>query len=278
MSNSRKMAAAAGAVGFVWAGLTALLMAGQRKLLFNPTVKREVESPRSSGHRTRAIVLRGADGTRLAGWLMTPREPGVRPAVVYFGGRSEEVSWLVRDAGNLFPGMTVLTLNYRGYGNSHGEPGEQLLVADACMQLDWLCKHHKVDPTRIAVVGRSLGSGVAVQAALQRRVQATVLITPYDSILALAQRKFPALPVSMLLQHRFESVKHASLLAAPTYVLRAASDDIVPHSHTNELVSKLACLHHDEIIPDSDHLNIPYLPTTQQKIATFLQAQFAQAA
>src|ERR1043165_997947 len=117
MNNSRKVAAAAGAMGVVWAGLTALLMAGQRKLLFNPTVKREVQSPRSSGHRTRAIVLRGADGTRLAGWLMTPREPGVRPAVVYFGGRSEEVSWLVRDAGNLFPGMTVLTLNYRGYGD-----------------------------------------------------------------------------------------------------------------------------------------------------------------
>ena len=66
--------------------------------------------------------------------------------------------------------------------------------------------------------------------------------------------------------------------AAPTYVLRAASDDIVPHSHTNELVSKLACLHHDEIIPDSDHLNIPYLPTTQQKIASFLQAQFTRPA
>ena len=44
----------------------------------------------------------------------------MRPAVVYFGGRSEEVSWLVRDAGNLFPGMTVLALNYRGYGESHG--------------------------------------------------------------------------------------------------------------------------------------------------------------
>jgi hypothetical protein len=115
---------------------------------------------------------------------------------------------------------------------------------------------------------------VAVQAAMLRRVMATVLITPYDSILALAQRKFPALPVSMLLQHRFESVKHATQLSSPTYVLRAASDDIVPHSHTNELVSKLACLHHDEIIPDSDHLNIPYLPATQQKIASFLQAQF----
>ena len=274
MSNSRKMATAAGVLGVAWAGMTALLMASQRKLLFNPATAREVESPRSSGHRTRAIVLRAHDGTRLAGWLMTPREPGARPAVVYFGGRSEEVSWLVRDAGTLFPGMTVLALNYRGYGQSHGEPGEEQMIADACMQIDWLRAHSKVDGARMAVVGRSLGSGVAVQVAMQRAVQATVLITPYDSILALAQRKFPSLPVSMLLQHRFESVKHAARVNAPTYVLRAASDDIVPHSHTNELVRKLARLHSDETIPESDHLNIPYLPTTQQKIASFLQAQF----
>ena len=270
------MATAAGVVGFMWAGMTALLMASQRKLLFNPPTQREVDKPRSSGHRTRAIVLRASDGTRLAGWLMTPREPGPKPAVVYFGGRSEEVSWLVRDAGALFPGMVVLALNYRGYGDSHGVPGEVQMVEDGCMQLEWLRSRRNVDSSRLAVVGRSLGSGVAVQVARQCPVQATVLITPYDSILALAQRRFRALPISMLLQHRFDSTAHAALLATPTYVLRAASDDIVPHSHTDELVNKLGCLHGDEIVPESDHLNIPYLASTQQKIASFLCAQFTQ--
>ncbi|MDB5918110.1 MAG: alpha/beta hydrolase, partial [Massilia sp.] len=61
---------------------------------------------------------------------------------------------------------------------------------------------------------------------------------------------------------------------APTYVLRAAFDDIVPHSHTDLLVAKLGRLHADEIVPESDHLNIPYLPTTQARIAEFLGAQF----
>lgn len=56
----------------------------------------------------------------------------------------------------------------------------------------------------------------------------------------------------------------------------AASDDIVPHLHTDELVAKLGQLHLDEIIPDSDHLNIPYLPATQARIASFLSAQFEQ--
>jgi dipeptidyl aminopeptidase/acylaminoacyl peptidase len=275
MSTSRKVAAAVGVAGFLWASMVSMIAASQRKLLFNPTLIREVQSPRSAGHRTRAVVLRANDGTRLAGWLMTPNGPGPHPAVVYFGGRSEEVSWVARDAGTLFPGMTVLAMNYRGYGDSRGIPGEEHMVEDGCMLFDWLCSRQNVDAARVAVVGRSLGSGVAVQVAKERPAHSVVLITPYDSILALAQRKFRVVPVSFVLRHRFESVKYASLLSAPTYVLRAASDDVVPHSHTDQLVARMTRIHQDEIIPDSDHMNIPYLPATQQKIAQFLTTQFA---
>jgi dipeptidyl aminopeptidase/acylaminoacyl peptidase len=278
MNNSKKMAIVAGVAGFLWASVVSAMAAGQRKLLFNPTLIREVQSPRSSGHRTRAVVLRARDGTRLAGWLMTPKEPGPHPAVLYFGGRSEEVSWVVRDAGNLFPGMTVLAINYRGYGDSRGIPGEEHMVEDGCMLYDWLASRRNVDTQRIAVVGRSLGSGVAVQVAKERPASAMVLITPYDSILAIAQRRFRGVPVSFVLKHRFESVKYAAQLKAATYILRAASDDIVPHSHTDQLVSQLTTVRLDETIPDSDHMDIPYLPETQLRIARFLTAQFAPAA
>jgi uncharacterized protein len=103
-----------------------------------------------------------------------------------------------------------------------------------------------------------------------------VLITPYDSILALAKRKFRVMPIEYMLRHRFESIKYAPTLKAPTFVLRAASDDVVPHSHTDQLVAKLAQLIGDETVPDSDHLNIPYLEDTQARIARFLTSQFAR--
>jgi hypothetical protein len=274
MNKSRKIAGVAGVLSALWVGLTAAIAASQRKLVFNPTVKLEVPNPHSSGHRTRTVVLRAKDGTRLCGWLMTPHVVGPHPAVLYFGGRSEEVSWVVRDAGKLFPGMTVLAVNYRGYGKSHGDPAEDLMVEDGRLLFDWLAERHHVDPKRVAVVGRSLGSGVAVQVAMERPVHSLVLITPYDSILAIAKRRFRAVPVEFVLRHRFESVKYAAALTAPTYVLRAASDDIVPHSHTDLLVAKLGKLHLDEIIPESDHLTIPYLDSTQTRIAAFLTEQF----
>jgi dipeptidyl aminopeptidase/acylaminoacyl peptidase len=266
----------AGFASMLWLGLTAAVAANQRRLVFNPTVEREVKNPRSSGHRTRPVVLRAKDGTRLSGWLMTPLVPGKHPAVVYFGGRSEEVSWVVRDAGKLFPGMAVLAVNYRGYGDSHGVPAEIHMVEDGCMLFDWMAARVHVDPRRIAVVGRSLGSGVAVQVAKERPAHSVVLITPYDSILALAKRKFRVMPIEYMLRHRFESIKFAPSLKAPTFVLRAASDDVVPHSHTDQLVAKLARLCGDEVVPDSDHMNIPYLEETQGRIAAFLTTQFAK--
>jgi pimeloyl-ACP methyl ester carboxylesterase len=101
-----------------------------------------------------------------------------------------------------------------------------------------------------------------------------VLITPYDSILAIAKRRFRTMPIEYMLRHRFESVKYAPALTAPTYVLRAEFDDVIPHSHTDQLVAKLGQLKGDDVVPGSNHLNIPYLEATQSRIASFLGAQF----
>jgi dipeptidyl aminopeptidase/acylaminoacyl peptidase len=271
------LSALAGLAGTAWLGLLAAITAKQQSLVFNPIRVKEVERPRSAGHRTRPVVLRSTDGTRLCGWLLTPKLPGMHPAAIYFGGRSEEVSWVARDAGTMFPGMTVLVMNYRGYGDSHGSPGERQMIEDGQMLFDWLAAHKRVDPARIAVVGRSLGSGVALQVAAHRPVAALALITPYDSILAIAKRRFRSLPVSLLLKHRFESVKYAEKISAPILILRAESDTVVPHSHTDLLVSKLVTAPVDEIVPRSDHFNIPYLPETQKQIAGFLQSRFLAA-
>lgn len=260
-------------IALAWLTVTTVIAVSQRKLIFNPVRAKEVERPRSIGHRTRSVVLRSADGIQLSGWLLTPRALGPHPAVVYFGGRSEEVSWVARDAWRMFPNMTVLAVNYRGYGDSEGIPGERQLIEDAHMLFDWFAENRHIVAGQIAVVGRSLGSGVAVQIAVHRAVAAVVLITPYDSLVSLAKRRFPSLP-GFVVKHRFDSVKHAPLLSAPTFIIRAASDDVVPALHTDLLVAQLATAPRDETIPGSDHSNIPYLEATQERIADFLTTTF----
>lgn len=271
--TKRILSGIAGMAGTVWLGMFAALSAKQHRLIFNPVRLVDGERPKSTGHRTRSVVLRGADGTRLCGWLLTPRTPGVHPAVIYFGGRSEEVSWVVRDATAMFPDMTVLVVNYRGYGNSHGVPAERHLIEDGRMLFGWLADHQQVDPGRIAVIGRSLGSGVALQVAAHHPVAAVALITPYDSILSIAKRRFRTMPVGLVLRHRFESIKYASKISAPVLILRAEQDTVVPRVHTDLLASKLASVHTDHTVIGSNHFNIPFLEETQQRIAAFLRSR-----
>src|SRR3569623_291599 len=101
--SQRRIAELSGLAGLAWLSFTAMIADRQSKLIFNTIRIKEENHPRSGGHRTQSIVLRGSVVSGLSGWLMSPQAPGPHPAVGYFGGRSDEVSWVVRDAARLFP-------------------------------------------------------------------------------------------------------------------------------------------------------------------------------
>ena len=238
-------------------GSTAALYLLQDRLVFNPTRTPAVTRPVGKDHRRRAVTLRMQDGTRLRGWWYRPSRqgPSTTPAVLYFGGRSEEVSWLT-DISSHFAGAHVLAINYRGYGSSEGQPSERALFSDALELYDWLASQPNVDPHRIALVGRSLGTGVAAYVAARRQVAAAVLITPYDSILEIARRRFPLSPVRFLLRHSFASVTYAGVTRTPVLVLMAERDEVVPHQHTLKLIEAWAGEKQVVHIPNSDHFDI----------------------
>jgi pimeloyl-ACP methyl ester carboxylesterase len=119
-------------------------------------------------------------------------------------------------------------LHYRGYGGSSGKPTEEALHSDARALYEMVHARHP----DVIVVGRSLGSGVAVQLAATRQVTRLVLITPFDSIVNLASRQFPFVPVDLLLRDRFESWRYAPQVTAPTLIIAAANDEVVPREST----------------------------------------------
>lgn len=273
-SKKSKIKGLFGLMGVSWLVISGAVAASQRKLVFNPTKEHDSTTPVSEKHKIRHIVLHGRDGTRLEGWFMVPKSIGPHPVVIYFGGRSEDVFWITHDAHRMYPGMAVVAVNYRGYGDSEGRPGEQQLVDDARIIYDWVKEVPHINADKLAIVGRSLGSGVAVQLACEKSCSAVVLLTPYDSILAIAKKRFRGLPVSFILRHKFESIKYANKLTAPVYVFRSETDDIVPHAHTNRLVSNFKNLVLDEVIVCSNHCDIPYLASTQNRVAAVLSDCF----
>jgi pimeloyl-ACP methyl ester carboxylesterase len=154
--------------------------------------------------------------------------PG-EPLVIYFGGNAEEVSWMLQNT----PRVGWLLVNYPGYGASKGAPSEETISADALRWYDYAAK--EIKPSKVVVFGRSLGSGPAVLIASERKVDGAILVTPFDSLIEVAKRHYPFLPVRLMLRHQFESVVRAPKIAAPLLCIAAARDDIIPSSHARKL-------------------------------------------
>jgi fermentation-respiration switch protein FrsA (DUF1100 family) len=185
------------------------------------------------------LTLEAADGTRLHAWHVKPRGAAPAPLVIYFGGNAEEASWMLESVGDpvagATPGIGWLIVDYRGYGASGGEPSEAALFLDALAWFDRAENLPGVEPRRIFAFGRSLGSGVAVDLAAQRPLAGVVLVTPYDSMAAVAKHHYPLLPVDSLLKHRFDSLSLAPSLHAPLFMLIAEHDQVIPPEHAERL-------------------------------------------
>ena len=218
-----------------YAGATALAWAFQEKLLFYP---RAVAAPPTAprGWKLEEVRIRAADGTVLAGVLVTP--PVAKPGlVVYFGGNAEEVTAFAGEAAETYGERAVLLVNYRGYGESGGRPGEKALVSDGIEIMDWVGRRGDVDAARIAIHGRSLGTGVAVQVAAARPPRCVILTSPYTSMLDEARTHYPWLPVAFLMRHPFDSLAHAPGLHMPLLVLIGDADTLVPPRLSERLAS-----------------------------------------
>lgn len=178
-------------------------------------------------------------------------------ALIYFGGNAEDVSRNLPEFSQAFPDHALYLLHYRGFGGSSGSPSEEALARDALTLFDKVYSSH----TQVAVVGRSLGSGVAVRLASQRPAARLILITPYNSLEELAVRQYPIFPVKWLLKDRFDSWKYAAHISIPTLLLAAEQDDIIPLSSTEALYRHFAKgVAQLEVIPGVGHNSISASP------------------
>lgn len=157
-------------------------------------------------------------------------------ALLYFGGNAEDVTASLPQLATAFPQHALYLLHYRGYAGSSGKPTEAALVADALALFDRVARRHK----EIVVIGRSLGSGVAVQVASQRPVARLVLVTPFDSLQSLAAGQFPWFPVRWLLRDTYASIRYAPRVSAPTLIVAAAHDEFVPLPSSRRLAAGFA--------------------------------------
>ena len=199
-----------------------LLYLFQGKLIFFPQAIPESARIRWADHEIELVHK----GRRLQGWYIDGPVSSEAPLLIYYGGNGDELSSNLGDLQGLKSGAT-LTVNYPGYGGSEGRPSEKKILGDALFAFDELTARRGVAPEHVVLLGRSLGSGVAVHVASRRPVRGVILVTPFDSLVGVAWRHYPSLPVNLVLRHRFDSLALAPSITVPALFLISGRDRLI---------------------------------------------------
>jgi pimeloyl-ACP methyl ester carboxylesterase len=232
------------------------LYRSQRRMLYFP-------QPLLTRPRAQSFAIE-SNGVTRHGWIINP---GREQALLYFGGNRESVEQNEELFARALPRASIYLIPYRGFSGNPGSPSEQALFADALADYDYVAARHPV----VDVMGRSLGSGVAVYVAVNRPVSRLVLTTPYDSIQSLAQEKYPLFPMRLILEDKFDSSRRVPSLTAKTLVLVADHDLVVPRASTDRLISKFRVPPAVTVIGHSDHSTIIHKPDYARAIRSFLK-------
>ncbi|MBF0198140.1 MAG: alpha/beta hydrolase [Planctomycetes bacterium] len=239
----------------IYLALALFLTYSQGSLLYHPT--------QESNHGHKVEVLNN-DGEKLN--LIVLNE-GQDDALIYFGGNAEAVEDNAYIFSQSFPNHSIYLLNYRAFGGSSGSPSESGNFSDALALYELVSGRH----ASIDVLGRSLGSGVAVFLASEREVRHLALVTPYDSIESVAQGRYFMFPIFLMLKDKYKSIDRVPHLKQKTLILRAETDQVVPAVHTDNL---LKAFKKDSVnvklIPGSNHNTI----NNDQKYHKYLREHF----
>lgn len=182
------------------------------------------------------VTLRSAEGDRLVGAVLPARRRS-RGLLLGFGGNAWNADDLLVFLARRVEDHDLVVFHYRGYPPSEGRPGEAALYADALSIHDWAVA--RFAPERVVAIGLSLGSAVAAHLAAHRPLAGLVLVTPFDSIEAIAAERYFWAPVRALLRHPFRTVESLRGLDLPVAVILAADDRVVPPARSAALIEVL---------------------------------------
>lgn len=215
--------------------------------------------------------LKTSDGIKLHGWFVQDKTTSKHPLVFYFGGNASNVEFIVSDK-KFIPGISACTFNYRGYGLSEGEPSEKAIVEDALLIYNTYKDHPNVDPDNIIIMGRSLGTGVAIQLATKVKAAKLILVSPYDSMINAAYDHYPYLPIKMMLKNPFKSEDFIDLVKQKVLIIYGDKDQIVKPERTLALIKKFNTKPKIEVFKGRVHNDVfsdpKYWPTINEFILT----------
>ncbi len=226
-------------LGLAYTLLMLLAWLFQDRLAF-PAPRASLPDPKRVGvEHGEQVELVSGDGTKLVGWYLAPKtnlpQPPptsptspTSPGLLWFYGNGETIAaiWpIVREFQP--PGTAVLVLDYPGYGASGGRATEGSLYAAADAAYAALATRPGVDPQRIYVYGRSLGSAVATHTAARRPVAGLIVESPFTNAAAMAKHHYRLLP-TFLLRLSLDNLANVRRVRCPILLFHGDVDRLVP--------------------------------------------------
>lgn len=201
------------------------------------------------------LSLQTGDGHQLAGLHLGADVASSESTLILgFGGNAWNGQDVAKYLHELFPDCEVVAFHYRGYAPSSGVPSAEALLADAPLIYDLAVT--RLEPSKVIAVGFSIGSGVAVSLAAERKLDGLILVTPFDSLKAVAQSLFPWLPIGRFFGHEMDAAAAVERVEAPVAIVAAGQDEIVPTDRTDALRPRVPHLVFDRTIERAGHNDI----------------------
>jgi uncharacterized protein len=195
------------------------------------------------------------DGNRLVGIHIVAGEPAKeRTLVLGFGGNAWNGQDVAEYLHELYPNAEVVAFHYRGYKPSSGQPSAEALIADAPLVYDLAVE--RLHPQRTIAVGFSIGSGIAAQLAARRHLDGLILVTPFDSLKAVAQSMYPWLPIGPFFEHQIDAAAACEKTNVPVAIIAAERDEIVLRERTAALRKQVGNLAFNRTIAGAGHNDI----------------------
>ncbi len=201
------------------------------------------------------IYLEAQDKTRLQAFLI--RSEGSPRVVLFLHGNAGNAYYRLPDALDLAQtGTNVFLLSYRGYGKSEGSPSESGVYQDGQAALDYLQDQLGFAEHQIFILGRSIGSAVAMEIAQHRGLAGLILVTPLSTGRDVGRASGLGW-LLWLIGSPFDSLAKAPHVSCPALFIHGDADRVIPLPLGQKLFHALptgAKTFH--VVPGADHNNL----------------------
>jgi uncharacterized protein len=180
------------------------------------------------------LTLTTTDGIELNAWWIPVQN--ARATLLFFHGNAGNISHRL-DSINIFNelGLSVLIIDYRGYGKSTGKPSEEGTYIDAETAWTYLIKEKKINPDNIVIFGRSLGGAIGSWLAEKHPAAGLIIESSFTSIAEIGKHYYPYLPASLLTRIKYPSIERMKNIHTPLLVIHSINDEIVPYKFGQRL-------------------------------------------